>query len=91
MICLLCGENETPDCTHDRICGRCYENAGDYLEQNIHLIKAIPYLLDAAEMALEEVEQWNDAMGRSTDPRTRITIETLRDAIARCETPPSRS
>jgi len=43
-ICLLCGENETPDATHS-ICDPCFNDAGNYIETNIHMILAIPDLL----------------------------------------------
>lgn len=44
-ICLLCTENETPG-SDSKICDRCYDNAGEYLERNADRIKALPYLLE---------------------------------------------
>ena len=50
MICLHCGENETPEGEPlFRICDSCFDYAGDYLETNIHLIRAIPELIDLAK------------------------------------------
>jgi hypothetical protein len=82
QICQLCGENETEESTHNRICDACYDNAGNYLETNMHLIKAIPYLIDACNLAEEEISQWNEVMGGSEDPRTQAAIDALNDALA---------
>ena len=51
-ICRLCEENETPD-GHNTICDPCYDNAGNYLEQNVALIKAIPYLKERLQEMVE--------------------------------------
>lgn len=79
-ICPLCNENETPD-GHNTICDPCYDNAGTYLERNIKLIKAIPYLMDACNPALTEIDQWKAVMG-GDDPRTDVAITALEEAIA---------
>lgn len=53
-ICFLCGENETPEgSVSHNICDRCFDNAGDYIETNIYMIRALPYLLEACYAALE--------------------------------------
>lgn len=52
--CLLCRENETTDDRTD-LCDACYDNAGRYLDTNIRLIVAIPFLLDACQTALAEL------------------------------------
>ena len=51
-ICRLCEENETPD-GHNTICDPCYDNAVKYLEQNVALIKAIPYLKERLQEMVE--------------------------------------
>lgn len=79
-ICPHCQENETTG-THV-ICDPCYENAGEFIEQNIKRIKAFPYLLDACTLALDEIDQWNAVMGGSDDPRTQEAIRALEEAIA---------
>jgi hypothetical protein len=38
-------------------------------------------LLDACYLALEEIEQWDEVMGGSEDPRTRDAIDALKSAI----------
>lgn len=80
-ICLLCGENATSN-PHYQLCDPCFDNAGNYVETNIRSITSIPYLLDAAYLALAEIDQWNDVM-QSEDPRTAVAIDALRDAIRR--------
>ncbi len=45
------------------------------------LISAAPDLLDAAFLALDEIEQWNEIMGGSEDPRTAEAITALEAAI----------
>ena len=55
-ICLLCDENETPD-GHNNICDPCFDNAGEYVERNINLIKAIPDLLEAATAVVANWEK----------------------------------
>ena len=82
QICQLCGENETQEETQNRICDACYDNAGHYLENNVHLINAIPYLVEACILAEEEISQWNEVMGGSEDPRTQAAIDALNGAIA---------
>ena len=42
-----------------------------------------PALLDAAELAVAEIDQWDEAMGGSKDPRTKEAIDALDSAIAR--------
>lgn len=51
---LLCAENNTPG-GRTRICDECYNNAGNYLDTNIHLILAIPQLIGACEAALADL------------------------------------
>ena len=79
-ICLHCLENVTTN--RHMICDPCYNNAGDFLEANVRLIKAIPFLIDACHLALAEIDQWNEVMGGSEDPRTDAAIKTLEEALA---------
>ncbi len=44
-----------------------------------------PDLLDAAYLALEEIQQWDQVMGGSEDPRTQEAIEALKASIAKAE------
>jgi hypothetical protein len=53
QICLHCQENETNG--NHKICDPCYDNAGDYLEQNVERINAVPYLLDEGENVLSDL------------------------------------
>lgn len=39
-----------------------------------------PDLLDACYTALDEIEQWDDVMGGSEDPRTQEAIDALKEA-----------
>jgi len=48
---------------------------------NTVLISAAPDLLDAAFLALDEIEQWNEIMDGSEDPRTAEAIAALEAAI----------
>jgi hypothetical protein len=79
-ICLHCQENETTCCS--KICDACHERAGCFLENNVAAIKAIPYLIEACQLALTEIDQWKEVMG-SDDPRTDAAIEALEDALKR--------
>ena len=79
-ICLLCEENETTG--RHNICDLCYENAGDDLEGNARRIAALPSLLAACTLALDEIDQWKEVMGGSEDPRTDAAITALEEAIA---------
>ena len=82
--CLACSENETNN--FHNICDPCYDNAGEFLEQNIHQINAIPYLINAAWLALEEIDQWVEVMGGSEDPRTAAAIKALVEATSMATT-----
>lgn len=46
---------------------------------------AVSDLLYAAYLALEEIEQWDEVMGGSEDPRTTEALDALRSAIAKVE------
>ena len=80
-ICLHCRENETAG--NHKICDTCFDNAGDFLETNVEVIKAIPWLLEACGLALDEIGQWVEVMGGAEDPRTRQAIDALNEAIAK--------
>lgn len=82
QICLLCGENEMQETTHHRICDACYDNAGDYLESNVHRIKAIPYLIEACKLAESEICELDELVGVNDDPQTQATIDALYEAVA---------
>jgi len=45
--------------------------------------KSQPHLLDACYLALEEIEQWDQVMGGSEDPRTQEALDALRAATAK--------
>jgi hypothetical protein len=44
-----------------------------------------PALLDAAGLALDEIEQWHEVMGGSEDPRTAEAIAALQAAIVKAQ------
>jgi hypothetical protein len=73
--CLLCQANNTPG-GHTHICDECYDNAGNYVDTNIHLILALPYLLDACETALRDLHCPDG------DDAECGAIALLKDAIA---------
>jgi NMD protein affecting ribosome stability and mRNA decay len=80
-ICLHCGENDTTG-TH-RICDTCFNNAGDFLDANVEKIQAIPWLLEACGLALDEIGQWVEVMGGAEDQRTQQALDALNEAIAK--------
>jgi hypothetical protein len=55
-ICLHCHENETPD-GHNKICDACFDNAGNWIEQNVVMIEAGPKLLKALKHALRRLNE----------------------------------
>jgi hypothetical protein len=77
MICLHCGENETPEGQEcHRICDPCFNNAGEYIEANIHLIKAIPGLLDVLEASRLVIANWENAsLAAAIRSLDRITLK----------------
>jgi hypothetical protein len=80
-ICLHCEENETTG--PHKICDTCFDNAGDFLETNVERIQAIPWLLEACGLALDEIGQWVEVMDGAQDPRTQQTLDALNEAIAK--------
>ena len=46
-----------------------------------HRYQTQPALLDACELAFDEIAQWDELMGGSEDPRTAHAMEALREAI----------
>ncbi len=73
--CTTCGseivETINDSCFNDGECGPC----------EYQRYRSQPKLLDACELALEEIKQWNEVMGGSEDPRTHEAITALRAAI----------
>ena len=65
---------------HFAICDECYKNAGRFLEDNIHQIKAIPFLINAAWLALEELDQYVEFIDGGKDPNTVEAIRALEEA-----------
>lgn len=81
MICLLCGENETPEGEQlFRICDSCYGNAGHYLETNIHLIRAIPALIDLAKTFRSACDERIDVL-KQERPTERAWSQDIDDQI----------
>ncbi len=78
-ICLHCQENETHG--HYKICDSCYDDAGNYLERNIELIKAIPVMLD---LLSQSREAFNDIpMKRLPEGKTTYDIAAAIGAMQR--------
>ena len=77
-LCPLCAENETPE-GRTHLCDTCYDNAGEYLDTNIHLILALPHLLGACETAIAELH-----CPDGDDAECGAIVE-LKDAVAMTE------
>lgn len=52
-LCLLCGQKEKAE-SRTNLCDDCYNNAGEYIDTNIHLMLALSELVTACETALAE-------------------------------------
>lgn len=70
-LCLLCGENETPEGKNLLICDTCFDHAGNYLEQNARLIKAIPHLV-AALKGLVDAFDMPDVLEHEDDLKSGV-------------------
>ncbi len=55
------------------------------VREEAQLFAAAPETLDACYLALEEIQQWDEVMGGSEDPRTQTAIDALKLAIAKAE------
>jgi len=75
QICLLCGENETQEGTQKhKVCDQCYENAGDYLEQNVEMLALIPDLIDVCTQACD---WFSDPKDETEDAMFSLTASVL--------------
>lgn len=90
-ICLLCGENETPEgSVFHNICDRCFDNAGDYIETNVHCLLAFPYLLESLKDAADALDDFYEAdptaagqhFGMALRQRMNTAIEKAKDKNA---------
>ncbi len=81
--CKTCGseivETINDSCFNDGECGPC----------EYQRYRSQPDLLEACQIALEEIEQWDEVVGGSEDPRTAEAIKALTSAIdGACESRP---
>lgn len=82
-ICPHCGENETTG-THI-ICDPCYDNAGEFLERNSKLIKALPDLLALARTFKAACVEHIDVLTEEVNSGFSLDLDAAHDRIAHWE------